>query len=87
MRRREVVAGLGLAAAWPLTARAQQPGTLPVIGVLGSASPDQWADRLRAFREGLVEAGYVEGTNTAGRTGETTACWRSLPSSCVDPLP
>jgi putative tryptophan/tyrosine transport system substrate-binding protein len=65
MRRREVVAGLGLAAAWPLTARAQQPGTLPVIGVLGSASPDQWADRLRAFREGLVEAGYVERKNVA----------------------
>ena len=63
MRRREVIAGLGLAA-WPLMASAQQP-TLPVIGVLGSASPDQWVDRLRAFREGLVEAGYVEGKNVA----------------------
>jgi len=36
-----------------------------VIGILGSAWPDQWADRLRAFREGLGETGYVEGKNVA----------------------
>jgi putative tryptophan/tyrosine transport system substrate-binding protein len=62
VRRREVIAGLGVAAAWPLAARAQAP---PVIGVLGSASAGQWADRLSGFREGLGETGYVEGKNVA----------------------
>jgi len=44
MKRREVIAGLGFVAAWPLTARAQQ-SALPLVGVLGSGSPDQWVDR------------------------------------------
>jgi ABC-type uncharacterized transport system substrate-binding protein len=60
-KRREVVSLLGGAAvAWPLEARAQQ-ATLPVVGFLGTSSPD--ADGLRAFHRGLKEAGYVEGDN------------------------
>ncbi|HEX8164887.1 MAG TPA: ABC transporter substrate-binding protein [Beijerinckiaceae bacterium] len=61
MRRREFIALIGAAAGWPLPARAQQ--SMPVIGLLGSASPREWGPRLRAFHEGLAEAGYAEGRN------------------------
>ena len=62
MRRREFIAGVGGAAAWSLAARAQQP-TMPVIGLLDTRSPDAMVDRLRAFRLGLKDVGYVEGEN------------------------
>lgn len=62
LRRRDAVALLGGAAAWMLPARAQ---TMPVIGYLGSETPQRYGSRLSAFRDGLAQSGYSEGRTVA----------------------
>jgi putative ABC transport system substrate-binding protein len=79
LRRRDFITLLGgAAAAWPLAVRAQQQG-LPLVGFLSNDSPATFADRLRAFHEGLRAAGYVEGDNVA-----ILYRWRE---AHTDPLP
>src|SRR6516225_9646326 len=66
MRRRDFVVALGgAAAAWPRAVRAQQPPAMPVVGFLAYQLPDAITDRLRGFRQGLKDTGYVEGENVA----------------------
>src|SRR3954454_14516445 len=60
MKRREFVAGLSSAAAWPLMSNAQQP-TTPLVGFIHMQNPTQFGHLLDAFRAGLSEGGYVEG--------------------------
>ena len=90
MRRREFIAGLGGAAAWPVVARAQQPA-MPVIGYLGTQSADDdYKNFTVPFLQGLKEAGYVEGQNVAvqyryaeNRVDRLPAlCSRSRPPPC-----
>ena len=64
MKRREFIAVLGAAAAWPGSARTQQ-SAIPVIGYLGLDSVDDYRARVSAFRQGLYQSGYVEGRNVA----------------------
>ena len=83
MRRRDFVALIGSAAAWPLAAGAQQPGTR-VIGFLHSASRDTSVSQMKAFHQGLKETGYVEGQNVAIEFGWAENQFDRLPALAAD---
>jgi hypothetical protein len=80
MRRRDFIAGLGGAAAWPLVARAQQ-SAMPVIGILSNPSRNALPAAFASFHRGLKDAGYVEGQNVRIEyrllTVRLTGCQRS----------
>ena len=83
MNRREFIAALGGAAAWPLAVRAQQPA-MPVIGILHGVSAAQWKDRMVGFHRGLGEAGFADGRNVAIEYRWAEGQFDRLPAMAID---
>jgi putative tryptophan/tyrosine transport system substrate-binding protein len=83
IRRREFIAGLGSAAAWPVVARAQQPA-MRVMGLLNGVSNEAYADGITAVRRGLNEAGFVEGRNVAIEYRSANGQFDRLPEIAID---
>jgi putative ABC transport system substrate-binding protein len=83
MNRREFIAGLGGAAAWPLAARAQQRA-MPVIGYLSGKAADSDSSMLVSFRRGLADVGYAEGRNVAIDYRFTDGRYDRLPAQMTD---
>jgi putative tryptophan/tyrosine transport system substrate-binding protein len=83
MRRRDFIAGLGSAAAWPVAARAQRQ-TMPVIGWLSYTGPNPNSPLMQAFRAGLAEAGFAEGRNLSIEYRWAYGDFGLLPSMAAD---
>jgi len=84
VKRRELITVIaGVATTWPLVAHAQQP-VMPVIGFLDPRTPEAITDRLRGFRQGLKDAGFVEGENVAILYGYAEYQLERLPGLAVD---